>query len=194
MKLYAVIFSAFGLLPLSLSAQPAVECRDLSIDLQSESLPVIRHSPEFVIHLSDGHEMLLSSLRGKVVALMFVHTGCRLCQRGSQIFTKLYAEYGSRGFEPIEVAFNADAGKQVRDFVTRFGITYPVGYSTPDEVVAYLDRPQNLRYHIPQIVWIDRNGDIRAETPQRGGTEVVDEAYWRSTIEMLVLDPEHATD
>ena len=45
-----------------------------------ESPPVLRKSPEFVIKFNDGHQMLLSSLKGKVVALLMVHTTCPHCQ------------------------------------------------------------------------------------------------------------------
>ncbi len=54
---------------------------------KTEAPPVIRKSPEFVIKFVDGHQMLLSSLKGKVVALLMVHTTCPHCQHTSQVFT-----------------------------------------------------------------------------------------------------------
>ena len=57
---------------------------------KTEAPPVLRKSPEFVIKFNDGHQMLLSSLKGKVVALLMVHTTCPHCQHTSQVFTQLY--------------------------------------------------------------------------------------------------------
>src|SRR5271154_3180433 len=61
---------------------------------KTEAPPVLRKSPEFVIKFVDGHEMLLSSLKGKVVALLMVHTTCPHCQHTSQVFTQLTTSTG----------------------------------------------------------------------------------------------------
>src|SRR5690242_21497552 len=103
--------------------------------LQAQAPPVLRHSPEFVIKFTDGNQMLLSSLRGKVVGLLFVHTTCPHCQRTSQVFTKLVQEYGPRGFAAVDVAFNTMANMYVKDFVRDYAIGYPVGFASPDDVL-----------------------------------------------------------
>ncbi|HTW65660.1 MAG TPA: TlpA disulfide reductase family protein [Bryobacteraceae bacterium] len=157
---------------------------------KSEGPPVLRKSPEFVIKFNDGHQMLLSSLKGKVVALLMVHTTCPHCQRTSQAFTDLYKEYGPRGFQPVDAAFNTMANLYVPDFVKNFGIGYPVGFSTPEEVMAYLGYNIMQRYTVPQIVWIDRKGNIRSQTTAAGDeTELYTEGYWRNMIETLLKEP-----
>jgi thiol-disulfide isomerase/thioredoxin len=161
---------------------------------KSEAPPVLRKSPEFVIKFVDGHQMLLSSLKGKVVALLMVHTTCPHCQHTSQVFTQLYKEYGPQGFQPVDAAFNSGAEKLVPDFVKNFDIGYPVGYSTPEEVMAYLNRNIMERYTVPQIVWIDRKGNIRGETPSAGDDpKLYQESYWRNMIETLLKEPATAT-
>jgi hypothetical protein len=50
-----------------------------AVFLQAAVPPVPRHSPEFVIHFPDGSQQLLSSYRGKVVALLCVYTTCMHC-------------------------------------------------------------------------------------------------------------------
>ncbi len=155
-----------------------------------DSPPVLRKSPEFVIKFNDGHEMLLSSLRGKVVALLMVHTTCPHCQHTSQVFTQLYKEYGPRGFQPVDSAFNTMANMLVPDFVKNFQIGYPVGFSTPEETMAYLEYPITERYTVPQIVWIDRRGNIRSQTTAAGDqSEKYTEGYWRYMIETLLKEP-----
>lgn len=155
---------------------------------RAEAPPILRHSPEFVVHFVDGKEMLLSSLRGKVVALVFVHTGCAICQHASQVFTKLYAEYGASGFEPIDVAFDAMASDRAPGFAAKYDIRYPVGFSSPEAVIEYLGIPAGVRYNIPLIVWIDANGDIRSATPAKTSEEMLKETYWRNMIESLLSE------
>lgn len=157
---------------------------------KTEAPPVLRKSPEFVIKFTDGKEMLLSSLKGKVVALLMVHTTCPHCQHTSQVFTQLYKEYGPRGFQPVDAAFNTMANMLVPDFVKNFQVGYPVGYSTPEEVMAYLNIPLTVRYTVPQIVWIDRKGNIRSQTTAAGDEqELYQESYWRNMIETLLKEP-----
>src|ERR1700683_3816573 len=148
---------------------------------KTEAPPVLRKSPEFVIKFVDGHQMLLSSLKGKVVALLMVHTTCPHCQHTSQVFTQLYNEYGPRGFQPVDAAFNTMANMYVSDFVKNFNIGYPVGFSTPEEVMAYLNRSIMERYTVPQIVWIDRKGNIRSQTQAAGEDRTLyTDGYWRN--------------
>src|SRR5277367_5925325 len=157
---------------------------------KAEVPPVLRKSPEFVIKFNDGHQMLLSSLKGKVVALLMVHTTCPHCQHTSQVFTQLYNEYGPRGFQPVDAAFNSMANLYVSDFIKNFNIGYPVGYSTPEEVTAYMNFSILERYSVPQIVWIDRKGNIRSQTkPQEEDQMYYSEGYWRNMIETLLKEP-----
>jgi thiol-disulfide isomerase/thioredoxin len=157
---------------------------------KAEAPPVLRKSPEFVIKFNDGHQMLLSSLKGKVVALLMVHTTCPHCQHTSQVFTQLYNEYGARGFQPVDAAFNTMANMYVPDFIKNFNIGYPVGFSTPEEVMAYMGFSVMERYSVPQIVWIDRQGNIRSQTkPQEDDPKYYQESYWRSMIETLLKEP-----
>jgi peroxiredoxin len=157
--------------------------------LNAQDPPVLRHSPEFVIRLPDGSQQLLSNYRGKVVALLFVHTTCPHCQHASEVFSKLYAEYASKGFEPLAVAFNPMANLYVTDFVKQHGVTFPVGFSPPEDVLNYLNIPVVARYVVPQIVWIDRKGNIRSQTPPMGDEKLLGEPNWRSLIETLVKEP-----
>ena len=157
--------------------------------VQAAVPPVPRHSPEFVIHFPDGSQSLLSSYRGKVVALLFVYTTCVHCQNTSKLFAKLNTEYGARGFQPIDVAFNEMANLFVKDFIKDNGVNYPVGFSPRDPVLDYLGIPVIERYVVPQIVWIDRKGNIRSQTPPLGEDKLLKESYWREMIETLLKEP-----
>ena len=160
-----------------------------ALTLQAQAPPVLRHSPDFVVKFPDGNQMLLSSLKGKVVGLLFVHTTCPHCQRTSQVFTKLYQEYKPRGFEAVDVAFNTMANIYVKDFVKDYQIGYPVGFAAPDDVLNYMGFSVMERYVVPQIVWIDRQGNIRSQTPPMGDEKLLQESYWRNMIETLLKEP-----
>jgi thiol-disulfide isomerase/thioredoxin len=158
--------------------------------VQAETPPVVRHSPEFVLKYNDGHQTLLSSYRGKVIALLFVHTTCPHCQHTSQIFTEYQKEYGPRGFQALDVAFNSMANLYVPDFVKTYGIGYPVSFAPPEQVMDYLKYSLMTRYVVPQIVWIDKRGDIRSQTSANGDDNTqYSETYWRNMIETLLKEP-----
>jgi peroxiredoxin len=162
----------------------------LSFALQAETLAVPRPAPEFVVHYPDGSQALLSSSKGKVVALTFIYTTCIHCQHASQAFSKLYTEYSPRGFQVVSVAFNEMANLFVSDFVKNNGITFKVGFSPLDPVLQFLGISPIERYEVPQIVWIDRNGIIRAQTPAIGDDgKMRTEGYWREMIETLLKEP-----
>ena len=151
--------------------------------------PVPRPAPDFTVRYPDGNTLALSTLRGKVVALLFVYTTCPHCQHASQVFSRLYSEYGSRGFEPVDVAFNEMANMYVKDFVKDNNVNYPVGYSPREDVLTYLGIPVIERFVVPQIVWIDKKGNIRSQTPAMGDEKLLQESYWRSMIETLTKEP-----
>jgi thiol-disulfide isomerase/thioredoxin len=152
--------------------------------------PVIRKSPEFVIRFVDGKQTLLSSYKGKVIALLMVHTTCPHCQHTSQVFTQLQTEYGTHGFQALDVAFNSMANLYVTDFVKNFNVGYPVGFSTPEDVMGYLGFNVMQRYTVPQIVFIDRKFNIRSQTPAEGNDpNMYKEEFWRGMIETLLKEP-----
>jgi peroxiredoxin len=156
--------------------------------LCAASAPVPRPSGEYAIHLPDGNELLLSHFRGKVVVLAFVLTTCPHCQETSQLLSKLYQEYGPRGFQPIDVAFNEDALLRVPSFVKSFNLNFPVGAATREQVLDFLKVPQNevTRLMVPQLVFIDRKGVVRFQSTPAATEHMHDEKTLRANIELLL--------
>lgn len=151
--------------------------------------PVPRKAPDFTIVEPSGKQTLLSSYKGKVVVLEFLYTTCPHCQAAAQVFTKLYKEWGPRGFQPLGVAFNDNASLLVKDFVQQFNVGYPVGFSTPDKVLAYLGYSlMDVRYVVPQVVVIDRKGMIRTQSPAQGDEKLQEEAPLRILIDGLLKE------
>jgi len=149
--------------------------------------PLPRRSPEFVIVEPSGKQTLLSNLKGKVVLLEFLMTNCPHCQRASRTIARLHQELGPRGFTPIGIAFEPSlTPRMVAGFVQQSGIAYPMGISTPDAVDSYLGRSQMERFMVPQIVVIDRQGLIRAQSGPNGDPNLENETYLRNLLDSLL--------
>ncbi len=167
-------------------------CLGLALGLASlQGADVPRKAPELAVQLTNGQQVLLSNYAGKVVLIEFVHTTCPHCQQDSGVVERLYKEYGPRGFQPIGAAFNDNAALLVPDFVKMLGLTYPVGTVPRDTVMEYLQHSYAEPLYVPQLVFVDRQGVIRA---QHGG--VNDdflrgdfEQHMRDQIEALLKEP-----
>jgi len=132
---------------------------------------------------------LLSQHRGKVVLLMFFMTTCPHCQTTSQLIERLSREYGPRGFQPLAVAFNANADTLVPEFVRTYGLTFPVGYDQRDPVYAYLGRQATQRTFVPILTFIDRKGVIRNQYFGDDAFFQNQEANIRALVEQLLREP-----
>lgn len=90
------------------------------------------------------------------------------CLEIAETMNRLNSEFASRGFQPVAIAFPAprsDANAVlVSQMVDYFKLTYPVGYTSKDDVDRYFGRHGNDLLRIPQVVIIDRAGVIRAQT------------------------------
>ena len=150
--------------------------------------PLPRKSPEFTIVLPAGKQILLSSYRGKVVLLAWVHTNCIYCQALTLKLNKFQKELGPRGFQPLEVAWNEDARELVPEFVQKFDIHFPVGYSKWDPIMSYMGFSIMDRPVTPLVVVIDRRGVIRAQTPADGDSNLQNEAKLRTLLDSLLKE------
>ena len=158
-------------------------------------------APDLVINMPDGKPLRLSSLRGKVVLVECIFTTCPHCQEASRVFTNLYKEYGSRGFQPVGVAFNGELFAPnstpiavVNEFVKTFNVGYPIGWTDRSKILEFLGLTAFQPFVVPQMVWIDRKGMIRAKTQADGNDKDNRvESYWRQMIETLTKEPAGAT-
>jgi hypothetical protein len=107
--------------------------------------------------------------------------------------TKLYAEFGKDGLQPLAIAWNENAAALVPNFVKILGVTFPVGSSDRNRVLTYLGFDFDARVAVPQIVWIDRKGTIRSETPPPSDEKMLNPASWREMLSELLKEPGPAT-
>ncbi len=149
-----------------------------------------RKAPELTVVEPSGKQTLLSSYRGKVVLLAFIFTTCPHCQAETGIMSKLHDELGPKGFQPLAVAFNDNAGMLVSGFVQNFHPNFPVGYAGRQTVTDYLQLDDKAPWNVPQMVLIDRKGMIVAQSAPKGSEELQEESSLRKKItELLAAGP-----
>ena len=133
----------------------------LAAALPAAILP--RKAPEFTIHLTNGRQVPLGQFKGKTVALIFILTYCPHCQKTIGFLSKEQAEYGPRGFQALASAIEDAAAAAVPGFLQRFNPPFPVGYNARGPVLEFLQHPMAERLLMPQLVFLDRDGNIRAQ-------------------------------
>jgi cytochrome c biogenesis protein CcmG/thiol:disulfide interchange protein DsbE len=161
----------------------------LGVSAFAAAPPVIKKAPDFTFTEPNGTKIQLSNSKGNVVVLSFIYTTCSHCQDECRMLNKLYKEMGPRGLQVMAAAFNDNAAVLVGNFVEQFGISFPVGYATPETVLNYQGFSVMDRYSVPQVVVIDRKGNIRAQSPVAGDPNLQTESYMRNLIETLLREP-----
>jgi len=155
----------------------------------AKAAEVPRPSPDFAIHMLGGQQIRVSQYKGKVCALAFILTTCPHCQKTVGYLSTMQNEYGARGFQVLASAIEDMAAMNVPDFVKRFQPPFPVGFSNQNEVQEYLQHPVIFRLLMPQLVFIDRKGTIRA---QFGGDDKFfaedQDKHIREQIEVLLKE------
>ena len=157
--------------------------------------PVPRPAQELKVTELNGHDVSLSNYPGKVLLVQFLYTTCPHCMATAREFTKLQNELGPQGLQVVGVAFNEelDTDKSlVKGFVDANGIGFPVGIASREAVLSYLGISVMSRFTVPQILVIDRNGTVRAQSEVLGSEELQDPAKLRPMLEALLKEKKAA--
>ena len=155
--------------------------------------PVIRKAPEITFVEPSGKQIQLAAYKGKVVVCTFIYTTCVHCQRETQMLTKIYKDMAPRGLQVVGIAFNDNAPVLVNDFIRQFAVPYPVGTASQQNVLNYLGFSLMDRYVVPQVMVIDRKGNIRAQSPVDGDEKLQTDDYMRNLIDTLLKEPAGTT-
>ena len=103
-----------------------------------------------------GHELRLSEYKGKVVLLNFWATWCAPCRAEMPDLVKWQREYQRRGLQVIGVTYPPTELVEVRQFIKRIKVNYPVVLGTA-QTKANFDKSEIL----PVTVVIDKSGRVR---------------------------------
>lgn len=115
-------------------------------------------APDFTLDALDGQQVMLSTLRGKVVLINLWASWCPPCRAEMPAIDKVYQANRSRGLEVLAVdATNQDSEADARAFVQQLGLTFPILLDRGGSVgQRYLLRA------LPTSFFIDRRGIIRS--------------------------------
>lgn len=122
-----------------------------------------RNAPEFVIQLPNGQQAKLSQYKGKVVALSFILTSCSHCQKAVRALIQSQGEFGGRGFQALASAIEDMASLHVAEFARQFRTPFPVGFNAQRQALDFMQHPPMVGPIMPLMVFIDRQGVIRAQ-------------------------------
>jgi len=150
---------------------------------------VPRPAGEFAVTTTNGRQILLSTYSGKVVLLAFMFTTCPHCQHTSQILSGIQKEYGDRGLQILGAFFNDNAAQLIPGFITQFQPAFPVGYATRDQVNEYLQHSPGKPTYVPELVFIDRNRQIRGQFTGTDDFFKDQEASIRNLVDSLLKEP-----
>ena len=115
-------------------------------------------APDFTVTLTDGKQVNLSTLRGKVVMLQFTASWCGVCRKEMPFIEKdIWLKHKNNpNFALIGIDRDEPLDK-VLAFAKATGVTYPLGLDPGADIFA----KYALRYSvITRNVLIDRDGKI----------------------------------
>ena len=145
-----------------------------------------REAPELLLTDTNGKQIRLSLLRGKVVVLEFMLTTCTHCQNTAKMMSRLQKEFGPKGFHAISLPFNEDAATAAPRFVAEHQVTHPVAAIQRDRAFEFAQLSMMVRHSVPIMVFIDRLGRIRAQYAGDAAFFQNEEANFRAkSIELL---------
>jgi len=122
--------------------------------------------------------------------MAFIFTNCPHCQNTTVMLSSLQKEYSAKGLQVLGAAFNDNAVGLAPGFVSQFKPAFPVGYTSRDEVMAFLGAPKDQGMYVPIIAFIDRKGILRNFYPGDAPfTTENQEKNLRATIEQLLAEP-----
>jgi thiol-disulfide isomerase/thioredoxin len=113
-------------------------------------------APVLMLKTLQGRTINLSAYRGRVVLLNFWATWCPPCRAEMPDLIKMQREYRGRGLQVIGVTYPPEEIGEVRQFVRKLKVNYPIALGTK-ETKALFSQSETL----PLTIVIDREGNIR---------------------------------
>jgi cytochrome c biogenesis protein CcmG, thiol:disulfide interchange protein DsbE len=93
-------------------------------------------APDFTLErLDEDGELTLSELRGRAVVVNFWASWCIPCKEEAPFLEELWRESRARGLVIVGVDAK-DFRRDAREFVERFGLTFPIVYDGPGEILG----------------------------------------------------------
>ena len=137
-----------------------------------------RPAPDFTLETLNGDSITLSDLKGKVVLVDFWASWCPPCRQEAPGLAQVYEEYQDQGVEFIGISI-WDRLNDAKDYVQRFGITYPSGLDSQGTILV----DYGVR-GIPEKFFIDAQGQLVAKFIGPSDVEGL-----RETLDQMLAGP-----
>jgi peroxiredoxin len=150
-----------------------------------------RPSPDFAINVGQGKQVRIGQYKGKIVVVAFILTYCSHCQKVIGVLSKAQNEYGPRGLQVLASATEDMAAAALPGFLRQFDPPFPVGINSTAEFINYMQHSPMLQLYMPGLVFIDRDGQIRAQYEGRDAflEESGVEKNIRAKVEEMLTPP-----
>jgi len=114
-----------------------------------------REAPDFALQLFEGGALQIKELKGNVVIVNFWASWCYpACWNEAPRIEAAWQKYKDQGILIMGVVYQ-DSEKNAREFIERFGKTYPVGLDSSGRISIDYGV-----YGVPETFFIDREGKI----------------------------------
>lgn len=124
--------------------------------LFTPALTLSQNAPQLTIKDLKGRDVRLSDYKGKVVLVNFWATWCPPCLKEIPDLIKLQRDYGDRSLQVIGVTYPPQKLAEVRRFVRRAKVNYPVALGTEKTKLLFSSSEA-----LPMTVVIGTDGRIR---------------------------------
>lgn len=146
-----------------------------------------RRAPDLTINMGPGAKPIrLSEYRGKTVLLAFILTYCSHCQAVIRGLSKDQQELGPKGLQVVASAIEDMAPTALPGFRRQFAPQFPLGYNTNSEAVNFLQHPPVMSFYMPALVFIDKDGVIRAQ--YEGNDPLLKEGTQEKAVREKILE------
>lgn len=158
-----------------------VRCTLLAVGfvLAATAGSVPREAPPLKLKTTAGTTIPLASLKGKVVAVLWISTDCPHCQETCEMLAPIYREFSGQGLEILGMAVNPSAPGSISRFQSNHRVEFPIGVSSRSDWMRFADLSVMARAYVPYMMLVDRNGIIRREHAGR------DHEFWSNQETIL---------
>ncbi|MDE3194834.1 MAG: TlpA family protein disulfide reductase [Acidobacteriota bacterium] len=124
---------------------------------------VPRKATDIGIQVDQGKYIWLSQYSGKTRLVAFLSTTCPHCQFTVGVLNKIAKDYEGKDVQFLASAINPMSSLYLPEFKQKFGPVFPIGYNDQSYVAKFLGFPPNDPMFVPQLVFVDKAGTIRAQ-------------------------------
>ena len=117
-------------------------------------------APDETLTTLSGEKIGLDSLRGKIVLVNFWAASCGICLAEMPDLVATYRQFRDRGFEVIAIAMHYDELEQIRGYVVKQGLPFPVVFDQDGKLAREFGQVSVT----PTTFLIDRTGSRISKT------------------------------